>query len=157
MRILFTAAAIILAVTAAKAQEQVRSLPSQSAIDKASEEIVQKLKASGELKRDTKPIEAKSTEPAPVEAKPAAAAPVEAKPVETKPAEAQAVETKPVEAKPADTKSVETKPADTKATETKPVRAATDAKPEKKRVVRKRETHEETARRLAEKYGISWD
>lgn len=121
MRILLATAAVILAITAAQAQEPAtRSVPPQSAIDKATQDIVDKLKVTGERKRDVKPAEAK---------------PVEAKPIEAKPVEAA-------------------KPVETKAVETKPVQAVTEAKPEKKRVVRKRETSEQTARRLAAKYGV---
>ena len=174
MRTLLATAAVILSITAAQAQEPAtRSVPPQSAIDQATQDIVNKLKASGELKRDVKPVEAKQVEAArteakPIEAKPIEAKPVEAaKPVETQPVETKAVETKavetkavvakPVEAKATEAKTTETKPVEAKAVETKPAQVVTEAKPETKRVVRKRETSEQTARRLAAKYGVSWD
>ena len=136
MRTLLATAAIILSITTAQAQEPAtRSVPPQSAIDQATQDLVNKLKATGELKRDVKPAEAKQ---------------VEAAPAEAKPAEAKAIEAKPVEA----AKPVETKQVETKAVETKPVQAVTEAKPEKKRVVRKRESGEQTARRIAAKYGV---
>ena len=169
MRTLLATAAVILSITAAQAQEPAtRSVPPQSAIDQATQDIVNKLKASGELKRDVKPVEAKQVEAArteakPIEAKPIEAKPVEAaKPVETQPVETKAVETKAVvaksvEAKATEAKTTETKPVEAKAVETKPAQVVTEAKPETKRVVRKRETSEQTARRLAAKYGVSWD
>ena len=169
MRTLLATAAVILSITAAQAQEPAtRSVPPQSAIDQATQDIVNKLKASGELKRDVKPVEAKQVEAAPTEAKPLEAKPIEAKPVEaakpveTQPVETKAVETKAVEtkavvAKPVEAKATETKPVEAKAVETKPAQVVTEAKPETKRVVRKRETSEQTARRLAAKYGVSWD
>lgn len=142
MRTLLATAAVILSITAAQAQEPAtRSVPPQSAVDQATQNIVNKLRLSGELKRDVKPAEAKQVETAP-----------EAKPVETAKAAPVAVETKAVETKPVEAKAVETK-----AVETKPAQAATEANPETKRVVRKRETSEQTARRLAAKYGVSWD
>ena len=49
----------------------------------------------------------------------------------------------------------EVKAVEKKATESKPVQAS-EAKPANKRVVRKRETDEQKARRIAAKYGISW-
>ena len=146
MRTLLATAAVILSITAAQAMESAtRSVPPQSAIDKATQDIVDKLKATGELKRDVKPAESKAVEAAPAEAKP-----VEAKPIEAKPVEAA----KPLETKSVETKAVETKAVETKPVETKPVQAVTE---ERKRVVRKRETSEQTARRLAAKYGVSWD
>jgi ribonuclease E len=149
MRTLLAAAVVMLSITTAQAQDPaVRSVQPQPAVDQATQSLIDKLKGTGELKRDIKPAEA-----APVQAAPAEAKPIEAKPAEIKPADTKAVETKPVEAKPAETKAVETKPV-----EAKPVQAATEAKSEKKRVVIKnRETREQTARRLAEKYGLSLD
>jgi cell division septation protein DedD len=138
MRIFLAAAAIVFAVTTAQAQSA-----GPSADDLAVQKIVEQLKATRTVKSDAKPAEV-----APAEAKPVETAPTEAKPIDAKPAEAKPVEAKPVEAKPIETKQVESKPV-----EAKP--AQTVAKPEKKRgVVKSRETHEQTARRLAEKYGI---
>jgi ribonuclease E len=149
MRTLLVVAAFILSISAAQAQDPaVRSVQPQPAVDPATQSLIDKLKGTGELKRDLKPTEA-----APVQTAPAEAKPIEAKPAETKPVDTKAVETKPVETKPVETKAVETKPV-----EAKPVQAATEAKPEKKRVVvKKGETREQTARRLAEKYGFSLD
>jgi cell division septation protein DedD len=128
MRIFLAAAAIVFAVTTAQAQSA-----GPSADDLAVQKIVEQLKATRTVKSDAKPAEV---------------APAEAKPVETAPTEAKPIEAKPAEAKPVETKQVESKPVEAKA-------AQTVAKPEKKRVVVKsRETHEQTARRLAEKYGI---
>ena len=128
MRIFLAAAAIVFAVTTAQAQSA-----GPSADDLAVQKIVEQLKATRTVKSDAKPAEV---------------APAEAKPVETAPTEAKPIEAKPAEAKPVETKQVESKPVEAKA-------AQTVAKHEKKRVVVKsRETHEQTARRLAEKYGI---
>lgn len=148
MRTLLVAAAVILSVTAAQAQQMVPAKPAadvaQTSTDRAvppvaSRTIIEQLKAAGELK-DTKTLEA----PAPKLDS------VDAKPAEAKPAEAPVAAAAPVEAKPVETKAVETKPV-----EAKPVQAVTEAKPVKKRVV-KRETDEQKARRIAAKYGVSW-
>ena len=150
MRILLATAAIIFAVTAAEAQS---AGPSND--DQAVKALVEKLKATRAVKS-----EPTATTTAPVEAKPLQTAPAEAKPVETKPAETTPamIEAKPVETKATETKPVEANKVETKKVETKPVEAKpVEAKPaqtEKKRVVKSRETHEQTARRLAEKYGV---
>jgi ribonuclease E len=155
MRALLVTAAVILSVTAARAQEMKPAAPAaQETTDRAlppvpSSTIVEQLKAAGELK-DPKTLEAPAPKINAIEAKP-----VEANPVEAKPAEAQPVIAKPVE-KPVEAKPVEAaKPVETKAVETKPAQAATEAKPVKKRVV-KRETDEQKARRIAAKYGVTW-
>lgn len=175
MRTLLVAAAVILSAFAASAQEMVpansagpvaqnsndRALPAQP-----SPGIIEQLKAAGELKDDPKRLEA----PAPKladDAKPAdttpaqAAAPVQPKPAEAPPVVAKPAEVKPAETTPAapkvvDTKSTEPKAVETKPVETKPAQAAATTKPAKKKVVRKRETDEQKARRIAAKYGISW-
>ena len=143
MRALLVAAAVILSVTAARAEG-----PTQRAIPPAavtpSATIVEQLRAAGELK-DPKVLEAPAAKVDAVESRP-----VEAKPAETQPVVAKPADVKPVEAKPAEPKAVEAKPA-----ESKPVQAA-DAKPAKPRVVRKRESDEHKARRIAAKYGVYW-
>lgn len=141
MRILLATAAVIFAVTTAQAQSA-----GPSADDQAVQNIVEKLKASRTVRTDAKPAEV-----APAEAKSVGATPTaEARPVDVKPA---TTEVKPVDSKPVDAKPVESKTVEQKPVEAKPVQTAT--KPEKKPVVVKnRETHEQTARRLAEKYGF---
>lgn len=152
MRTLLVAAAVALSMTVVQAQEMVGEKPAATAVQAPPERavpavtpmptsaIIEQLKAAGELK-DTKALEA----PAPkIDA--ADTKPVEARPVEAAPAVARPVEA----AKPAETKAVETK-----AAETRPA-LATEAEPAKKRIVRKRETNEEKARRIAAKYGIHW-
>jgi chemotaxis protein histidine kinase CheA len=143
MRFFLATAAIIIAVTGAQAQGA--AVAPSASDDHAVQSLVEKLKATRNVKSDAKPAES---------------APADAKSVETKPEEAKPAEIKPVAAKPA---VIETMPADPKAVETKPVEAkpaqtVTETKPEKKAVVVKsRETREQTARRIAQKYGFSLD
>ena len=150
MRTLLVAAAVVLSMTAVRAQEMVGDKPAATAVQAPSDRavppamptsaIIEQLKASGELK-DPKTLEAPATR---------IGAP-NAKPVEARPAEAAPAVARPVEAaRPAETKTVETK-----AVENRPV-LTTEAEPVKKRVVRKRETNEQKARRIAAKYGIHW-
>jgi hypothetical protein len=179
MRTLFVAAAAIFVCTAAQAQEMVPARPAapaaQETNDRAvpvatpSSTLIDQLKAAGELKEpnEWKTLEAPAPrlDPIQAEAKPAQTVPAEAKPAEAKPAETPVI-AKPVERKPAATPPVATAPAATspvassptvaRPAETKPVQAATDIKPLKKKVVRKRETDEQKARRIAAKYGIYW-
>lgn len=133
MRILLVAAAVALSVTAAQAQEMVGDKPADRAAPPAaaapSTALVEQLKAAGEIKDPTTP-EAPAPKIDAADAKPA-----ETKPVEAKPAEAPAVAAKPAETKPA------------QAAETKPV---------KKRVIKRRETDEQKARRIAAKFGVYW-
>ena len=167
MRALLVTAAVILSVTSAHAQEvksvtpaaqetTERALPPAASAPVPSSTIVEQLKAAGELK-DPKTLEAPAPKIDAVEARPIEAKPAEApRPVIATPVEAKPVEAKPVEAaKPVETKAVETKAVETKPTQTKPPQAATEAKPVKKRVV-KRETDEQKARRIAAKYGVTW-
>lgn len=168
MRSLLVAAAAILFLSAAQAQEMVPAKPATPAAQEtndrampaqtASSTLIDQLKAAGELK-DTKTLEAPAPrlDPVQAEAKPTASKPVEEKKIEVIPAQAKSTET-PVVANPAETKPAVTPPvaATSKPAETKPVQAATETKPAKKKVVRKRETDEQKARRIAAKYGISW-
>jgi outer membrane biosynthesis protein TonB len=176
MRSLLVAAAAILFLSAAQAQEMVPARPAtpaaQETNDRAmpaqtsSSTLIDQLKAAGELK-DTKTLEAPAPrlDPVQAEAKPTASKPVEEKSIEVLPAQAKSTET-PVVANPAETKPAVTppvaatttaaKPAEAKPAETKPVQTATETRPAKKKVVRKRETDEQKARRIAAKYGISW-
>jgi hypothetical protein len=143
MRMLLATAVVIFAVTAAQAQSA-----GPSADDQAVQNLVEKLKASRAVKTDAKPAELAPAEAKSVEAAPAK--PAETKPVEIKPAPTEA---KPVEANPVEGKTVDSKTVEPKSVGSKPVQAAT--RPEKKPVVVKnRETHEQSARRLAEKYGF---
>jgi hypothetical protein len=185
MRTLLVAAAAIISFTAAQAQEMVPAKTDtpptvQESNDRAmpvatpSSALIDQLKAAGELKdtkdpkaleapaprlepvqAEAKPVEEKKIEVLPAQVKPAET-PVIAKPTETKPAA-----TPPVAAAPAATTPAATTPAATTTTaakpaETKPVQAASENKPAKKKVVRKQETDEQKARRIAAKYGISW-
>jgi hypothetical protein len=135
--------------------------------------LIDQLKAAGELKdsKDAKMLEAPAPRLDPVqEAKPAGTRPVEEKKIEVLPAQAKPAESTvvaaPADAKPAVTPPVAAAPAApapaastttaAKAAQTKPVQAATDSKPAKKKVVRKRETDEQKARRIAAKYGVYW-
>jgi hypothetical protein len=155
MRTLLVAAAVVLCVSTAQAQDAAdRALPATP-----SATLVEQLKAAGELK-DPKALEA----PAPkidsietrAEAKPAEQ-PVVAKPAEaTTPAAPAPTAAAPAAAPAVPAATAAAKPAEAKAAEAKPVQAATEAKPAKKRVVRKRETDEQKARRIAAKYGVSW-
>jgi hypothetical protein len=179
MRTLFVAAAAILLSTAAQAQEMVPAKPAtppaiQQTNDRAlpvatpTSSLIDQLKAAGELKdvRDPKEPKTALEAPAPrfeqvqVEAKPAETKPVDEKKIEVLPAQAKPAET-PVVAQPAEATPAATSPAaatttSAKPAETKPVQAATETKPAKKKVVRKRETDEQKARRIAAKYGIYW-
>jgi hypothetical protein len=183
MRTLFVAAAAILLSTAVQAQEMV---PAKSdtppavqesndrAIPVATPTLIDQLKAAGELKdnKDPKALEAPAPrlDPVQAEAKPAGTKPSDDKKIEVVPAQVKPAET-PVVAKPAETKPVVTPPVAAapaatppatstttvaKPAETKPVQAAAEPRPAKKKVVRKRETDEQKARRIAAKYGISW-
>jgi hypothetical protein len=183
MRTLFVVAAAILLSTAAQAQEMVPAKPATPAVQETNDRaiptatptssLIDQLKAAGELKdtKDPKALEAPAPRLDPVqEAKPAQAAPDQAKQIEVVPAQAKPAETpvvaKPAETKPAVTPPVAAAPAATppaastttvaKPAETKPAQAATEPKPAKKKVVRKRETDEQKARRIAAKYGIYW-
>ena len=150
-----------------------RAMPAQT----STSTLIDQLKAAGELKDHKDPKDPKAALKAPAprldpvqEAKPAQAAPDQAKQIEVVPAQAKPAETpvvaKPAETKPAVTPPVAAAPAATppaastttvaKPAETKPVQAATEPKPAKKKVVRKRETDEQKARRIAAKYGIYW-
>jgi hypothetical protein len=183
MRTLLVAAAAIFLTTAAQAQEMVPATPATPAAQEGNDRampaqtststLIDQLKAAGELKdtKDPKALEAPAPRLDPVQdAKPAQAAPDQAKQIEVVPALAKPAEA-PVFAKPAETKPVVTPPvaaapaatppaASTttvaKPAETKPVQAAAEPKPAKKKVVRKRETDEQKARRIAAKYGIYW-
>ena len=173
MRTLLVAAAAILSLSAAQAQELVPAKPATPAAQETNDRampaqtstsaLIDQLKAAGELKdsKDPKALEAPAPrlEPVQAEAKPAAEKieqiPAQANPAETpvveKPAVTPPVAAAPVATPPAATTTTAAKPA-----ETKPVQAATETKPAKKKVVRKQETDEQKARRIAAKYGISW-
>jgi hypothetical protein len=186
MRTLLLAATTILVSTAALAQEMVPAKPAtppavQETNDRAmpaqasTSSLIDQLKAVGELK-DTKDAKTGLEAPVPrlepvqAEAKPAETRPVEEKKIEVLPAQAKPADTplvaQPAATKPAVTPPVAAAPAATppvaptttaaKPAETKPVQAATEPKPARKKVVRKRETDEQKARRIAAKYGISW-
>jgi hypothetical protein len=161
MRILLAAAAIALSVSAVQAQDATdRALPAAT----PSATLIEQLKAAGELK-DPKALEAPAPKIGSIETKPEAT-PTEAKPAEqpvvAKPAEATTpAAPAPTAAAPAavpaaSAASAAAKPAEAKPAEAKQAQAATEAKPAKKRVVRKRETDEQKARRIAAKYGVSW-
>jgi hypothetical protein len=160
MRILLAAAAVALSVSAVHAQDATdRALP--AAMPSAT--LIEQLKAAGELK-DPKALEAPAPKIGSIESK-AEATPTEAKPAEqpvvAKPAEAATPAPAPTAAAPAaapaaPAASAAAKPAEAKPAEAKQAQAATEAKPAKKRVVRKRETDEQKARRIAAKYGVSW-
>ena len=174
MRTLLVAAAAFLSLSAAQAQEMVPAKPATPAVQETNDRampaptptsaLIDQLKAAGELKdsKDPKALEAPAPKLDPVQAE---AKPDEEKKIEQIPAQAKPAET-PVVAKPAVTPPVAAAPAATppaaatttaaKPAETKPVQAATETKPAKKKVVRKRETDEQKARRIAAKYGISW-
>ena len=135
MRILLVAAVVALSVSASQAQDA--ATPSAT--------LVEQLKAAGELK-DSKALEAPAPKIDSIETK-----------ADAKPAE------QPVVAKPAvtPTPAAQTAAAPAaapaaKSAEAKPVQVATGTKPTKKRVVRKRETDERKARRIAAKYGVYW-
>lgn len=155
MRTLLVAAAVALSVSAAQAQDTTdRALPATP-----SATLVEQLKAAGELK-DPKALEAPAPKIGSIEtkadAKPAEQ-PVVAKPAEaTTPAAPAPTAAAPVTAPAASAATAAAKPAETKPAEARPVQAATETKPAKKRVVRKRETDEQKARRIAAKYGVSW-
>jgi hypothetical protein len=153
MRALLAAAVVALSVTAAHAQEVkpvapaakdsvARALPPAAMTPTST--LIEQLKSVGELK-EPKGVEAPAPKVETSDAKPAEAKSIEAKPVEAKPVEAA----KPAETKPAESKAVEKK------AESKPVETS-QARPVKKQIVRKRETDEQKARRIAAKYGISW-
>jgi hypothetical protein len=160
MRILLAAAAVALSVSAVHAQDATdRALP--AAMPSAT--LIEQLKAAGELK-DPKALEAPAPKIGSIESK-AEATPTEAKPAEqpvvAKPAETATPAPAPTAAAPAaapaaPAASAAAKPAEAKPAEAKQAQAATEAKPAKKRVVRKRETDEQKARRIAAKYGVSW-
>jgi hypothetical protein len=160
MRILLAAAAVALSVSAVQAQDATdRALPAAT----PSATLIEQLKAAGELK-DPKALEAPAPKIGSIESK-AEATPTEAKPAEqpvvAKPAEAATPAPAPTAAAPAaapaaPAASAAAKPAEAKPAEAKQAQAATEAKPAKKRVVRKRETDEQKARRIAAKYGVSW-
>jgi hypothetical protein len=164
MRILLAAAVLALSVSAAQAQDTTnRALPAAT----PSTTLIEQLKAAGELK-EPKALEAPAPKIDSIETK-AEATPAEAKPAEqpvaAKPAEATTPATPaptvaaPAAAPAAPAASAATtaaKPAEAKPAEAKPAQAATETKPAKKRVVRKRETDEQKARRIAAKYGVSW-
>jgi hypothetical protein len=165
MRTLLVAATAFLVCTAVQAQEMVPAKPAtpvaQETNDRAlpaatpSSVLIDQLKAAGELKdpKEPKALEAPAPKLDPVqEAKPAQAVPDQAKQIEVVPAQAKpAVTAAPAATPPTAATTTAAKPA-----ETKPVQAATETKPAKKKVVRKRETDEQKARRIAAKYGISW-
>lgn len=163
MRTLLVAATAILVCTAVQAQEMVPSKSATTAVQESNDRampaqptsaLIDQLKAAGELK-EPKALEAPAPklDPVQAEAKPAPTAPVQAKPAEAKPAETPVV-AKPAETKPATPPVTATTAA--KPTETKPAQAASESRPAKKKVVRKRETDEQKARRIAAKYGVHW-
>ena len=134
-------------VTPAASERTVRAIPPAAATPTST--LIEQLKAVGELK-EPKAVEAPAQKAEASDSKP-----VETKAVETKPAVAKPVEATSVTPAPTAAKPVETKPVEKKATESKPVQAS-EAKQANKRIVRKRETDEQKARRIAAKYGISW-
>lgn len=170
MRALLIAAAVILSVSTPQAQEMKSAEPvARDAADRAlpsaaitpTSTIIEQLKAAGELKEAPKPVETTAPRIDAVDAKPAGANAAEARPGDVQPVRATPGETRPIEAKPIETKSTESpRPAETKAVETRPAETkptqAAQARPIKKRVVRKRETDEQKARRIAAKYGVYW-
>ena len=166
MRILLVAAAAFLVCTAVQAQEMVPAKPAaQETNDRAipaatpSAVLIDQLKAAGELKdsKDPKALEAPVPKLDPVqEARPAQTVPDQAKQIEVVPAQAKPAVTPPVAAAPVATPPAAPTTTAAKPAETKPVQAATETRPAKKKVVRKRETDEQKARRIAAKYGISW-
>jgi hypothetical protein len=174
MRTLLVAATAFLVCTAVQAQEMVPAKPATSVAQETNDRalpaatpssvLIDQLKAAGELKdpKDPKALEAPAPKLDPVqEAKPAQPVPDQAKQIEVVPAQAKPAVTPPVVAAPAATPPAATPPAAATTTaakpaETKPVQAAAEPKPAKKKVVRRRETDEQKARRIAAKYGISW-
>lgn len=169
MRTLLVATAALLVCTAVQAQEMVPAKPATSVAQETNDRalpaatpssvLIDQLKAAGELKdpKDPKALEAPAPKLDPVqEAKPAQPVPDQAKQIEVVPAQAKPAVTPPVVAAPAATPPAAATTTAAKPAETKPVQAAAEPKPAKKKVVRKRETDEQKARRIAAKYGISW-
>jgi hypothetical protein len=158
MRTLLVAAAVALSVTTAFAQDASdRALPAAT----PSAQLVEQLKAAGELK-DPKALEAPAPKLDAVETKSEAKPveqPVVAKPAETTTPTAPASTVAAPAATPAPAAAATTtaaKPAEAKPADAKPAQVASETKPAKKRVVRKRETDEQKARRIAAKYGVYW-
>ncbi len=124
--------ALVVSASAAYASEPMRLAQASGGLDasppKQTEQRSLNLEPADPMKLKMDPVEP------PKQAESKAAEP-------TKSVERTPVESKPVESKPVESKSADSKPADAE---------------KKKPVVKRRETDEEKARRIAKRYGVTW-